>query len=333
MRSIIAFSAFVSCFSVSAQECANLIALSKTVSSTVAEKSAFEKHTSNFCNEYKKGGSRAASTNAGASWKFISASFGQSSMSTEEVASKVCSASSGESTSSDAYKQYVETIAAGAYSAYETCIRFKDTNDLRFDVDLASVLPSEFTISIGYSQAIQGANTAELSYSASSGVTCAWNGISSAATKLNAPSSVLVHCSRKDQGKPGYAKFIRTNGIGGSMTIPLPAYDNNGIPINTLASLNKTISDLRIQVDSLEELKRTVSALSSPVPAAQDVAYSASRGGGASAMTMSSYCPAGQVVIGVEMIVGGTCHGQCEPDGGALHKFRVKCAPRFNAVK
>jgi len=210
MRSIVCIVAMVGSISASAQECEKVIALSKTVSSTVAEKSEFEKQAANFCNEYKKSGSSAASTSAGGVGKFISASFGQSNMSAEEVASKVCSASSGESTRSDAYQQYVENIANGAYSAYETCVKFKETNDLRFDVDLASVLPSEFTVAIGYSQAIQGATTAELSYSASKGVSCTWNGKKDqSAQKLEAPSSTLVKCSRVDQTKKSYVKFIR----------------------------------------------------------------------------------------------------------------------------
>lgn len=242
MRSLIAIIAVAGCFSASAQECEKLITLSKTVSSTVAEKSAFEKHAANFCSEYKRSGSRAAATNSGASWKFISASFGQSNMSVEDAASKVCSASSGESANSDAYKQYVETIASGAYSAYENCIKFKDTNDLRFDVDTASILPSEFTITIGYFQTTKGGNTADISYSASTGVLCRWNGTESNNTTLVAPASMPVKCTRTDPSKKGYAKFIRTNGIGGSLTIPWPAYDANGIPVTTLESINSRLS-------------------------------------------------------------------------------------------
>lgn len=241
-----------------ADQCENLIALSKTVTSTVADKSAFDKHAANFCSEYKKSGSSASATNAGASYKFLSASFGQTAMSTDDVASKVCSTNADESASTEAYKQYVETIATGAYPAYETCVRFKENNDLRFDVDLASVLPAEFTIAIGYSQAIQGADTSELIYSGSSGVTCTWDGKPSEKAKLRAPSSVAVKCTRPEQGTPGYVRIIRTNGVGGSLTVPWPAFDKNGIPVATLEGLKAQLS---VAQTSLTQMQKQIAAL------------------------------------------------------------------------
>ncbi|MDD2869304.1 hypothetical protein [Neomegalonema sp.] len=57
--------------------------------------------------------------------------------------------------------------------------------------------------------------------------------------------------------------------------------------------------------------------------------YSAARGGGSNAITMVANCNADEVVVGVELIVGGTCKRQCDADGGALHKFRLVCGPRF----
>lgn len=267
MRIFVALIALFCSLPLHAQQCENLIALSKTVTSTVADKTAFEKHSANFCSEYKKSGSSGASTNAGASYKFISASFGQSSMSTDEVASKVCSANSGESASSDAYKQYVETIATGAYQAYETCVKFKGDNDLRFDVDIASVLPKEFTIVIGYAQAVQGATKSELTYSASNGVTCTWNGKATNNTSLKAPGSVPVKCTRTDQSKPAYARFTRTNGVGGSLTIPWPAYDANGVPIATLETMKIQLTGLQ---SSLNGVQKQLTAMT---PTGKQVVY------------------------------------------------------------
>lgn len=252
---ILAFFLLMVCIPASAQQCENLIALSKTVSSTVADKSAFEQHAANFCSEYKKSGSSSAETKAAASWKFISASYGQSNMSTDEVASKACSAQSSQSVSADAYKQYVETIARGAYGAYETCIRLGSSNDLKFDADVAASVPSQFTIVIGYAQAVQGATTAVIGYSASAGVSCTWNGKAADETVLTAPGSVQVKCIRTDQSKPGYAKFTRTNGVGGSLTIPLPAYDSNGIPTATLEQIKKDVSTVqRSLIDAQRQL-------------------------------------------------------------------------------
>jgi len=242
-----------------AVECENLIALSKTVTSTVADKSAFNSHAEKFCSEYHKSESSGGAMTAGASYKFLSASFGKSTMSAAEVASKVCYDKKGELSTTDAYEQYVETIATGAYSAYETCVRFKGNNDLQFDVDLASVLPAEFTITIGYMQSVQGADTSDLVYSGSKGVACTWNGKPTETTKLKAPSSVAVKCTRPQQGTPGYVKFTRTNGVGGSLTVPWPAFDKNGIPVATLEGLKTQLFNTET---SLTQMQKQIGALS-----------------------------------------------------------------------
>ncbi len=52
-------------------------------------------------------------------------------------------------------------------------------------------------------------------------------------------------------------------------------------------------------------------------------------GGGTNAVPLDSECPAGQVMVGIQIVTGGTCHGQCDPDGRALHRFKIQCAPRF----
>lgn len=288
-RILLSAATYIIVGSATAQQCENLISLSKTVTSTVADKSAFEQHASNFCSDYKKSGGSSSSTNVGASYKFLSASFGQSNMSKDEVASKVCSANSAQNFSSDAFKQYVETIATGAYPAYETCLRLNSTNDLRFDVDLGSVLPAEFTVVIGYSQAAQGADTSDLVYSASEGVSCTWNGKQTSKMALKAPSSVPIKCNRSDQSKPGYVRIIRTNGVGASLTLPWPAYDKNGIPIATLAKIR---SDVKSLDDRLENLQGENAALSSALRTEQQTRI-------ITIVPSSIGCPSGWQDIGI----------------------------------
>lgn len=137
-------------------------------------------------------------------------------------------------------------------------------------------------------------------------------------------------------GKPSKKGTVYEEGVVTLLT-DIQSYGNYGVvlPRDTRLAENKA-SELNVMLDNqartIEMLRKNISALSSPVAVAQDIGYSAARGGGSGAMTMSSLCPANQVVIGVEIIVGGTCHGQCDLDGGTLHKFRVKCAPRHNAL-
>ncbi len=52
-------------------------------------------------------------------------------------------------------------------------------------------------------------------------------------------------------------------------------------------------------------------------------------GGGLNQVARNSVCPAGQVMVGIEVVTGGTCHGSCDPDGRPLHSFKIQCAPKF----
>lgn len=89
------------------------------------------------------------------------------------------------------------------------------------------------------------------------------------------------------------------------------------------------VEQLRAENAALRaELEAQIQALRS-VPARSTLQYTATRGSGSNAMAMNSYCPEGQVMVGIEMVIGGTCRNQCEADGGAFHKYRIVCSPRF----
>jgi hypothetical protein len=47
--------------------------------------------------------------------------------------------------------------------------------------------------------------------------------------------------------------------------------------------------------------------------------------GGASIKRYPLICANGQVAIGVELSVGGSCNRACEPDGLPVHQFKVIC--------
>lgn len=100
------------CSSVSfADDCINVIALSKVISTTVEDKSSLDQHAENFCKEFSQSKNSTKSANYSASYKVLSASMGTSGASAEQIASKYCSAADSKKSRTDAYKQYIETIS------------------------------------------------------------------------------------------------------------------------------------------------------------------------------------------------------------------------------
>lgn len=243
------------------KHCETLIALSKTVSSVVSGRSSVEQNAQNFCSEYARTTSSSRSTSFGASYKFLSLSLGNSGASADEVASKYCSASSGYATSSDAYRRYIETIAPNAYSAYEKCL---NSGGLTYDIDLGSILPAQFSMSISYVSPAAGVNSAALAYSASSGIRCKWNGSNNASFTLPTGSRTILDCSRDDQTRPGYVKVINTRDSSDPLTLPWQAYSREGVPVATLADLQHQISSVQ---STAGDLGKAVSELSAQLAA------------------------------------------------------------------
>ncbi len=71
----------------SADNCANIIELSRLKYAVSTNKSDIEQNASQFCNEYHKSSDQRNSQSFGASYKFLSASYSSGSASEEEVAS------------------------------------------------------------------------------------------------------------------------------------------------------------------------------------------------------------------------------------------------------
>jgi hypothetical protein len=51
------------------------------------------------------------------------------------------------------------------------------------------------------------------------------------------------------------------------------------------------------------------------------------RSGGQNASIWSADCQKGMVMTGIEVVVGGTCHNQCNTDGRPVATYRIHCAP------
>jgi hypothetical protein len=253
MRKILVFFALAigASESTHGQQCESVIALSKVVSTVVADKESVEQHAANFCSEYSKSIGRSSNASFGASYKFLSATFGSNNASAEDVASKYCSTSNSSSASRDVYKQYIESISPNAYSAYEQCL-IMSSQDLKFSVNLGSILPNEFSMSTSFISSIAGKTTALVTYSPSSGVTCNWDGTSEKSRTIQSGSRAILECRRTDQTKRAYVTLVRNDaGSGEPLTIPWQAYDKDGVPVDLLAAIQAKVTSLGSQLDGM----------------------------------------------------------------------------------
>lgn len=250
MRSCLASLAVVSfCSAAPAQQCENVIALSKVSSTTIADKASVEQHANNFCSEYSKSGGKSSSNSFGASYKFLSLSSANADASVEAIASKYCSASSNFSSSSDAYRQYVEAIAPGAFDAYQQCIQLS-SRDVRFSLSPASTLPTEFSMTVSFTGSAAPNKSAEISATAATGIGCTWDGKAKSSTVIATGQTSVLQCKRHDAGRRGYVVLARTDGTREAMTIPWQAYGKDGTPIDSLAAFEARVRKLETDVAS-----------------------------------------------------------------------------------
>jgi H-type lectin domain len=234
-----------------AQDCSSVIALSKTVATTVSDQESVEKHASNFCREYARGNTSTTGTSFGASFKFLSASFGQSNASTETVASKYCSASDSSAASKDAFRQYVENISPNAYYAYEQCLKLS-RSDLTFNVNVGSILPTQFTMSAAFASRVRGSQSATVLVSSSDGIACTWRGVAGEERTLQSPSTAVLDCRRSSQGTAGFVSLVRSDGTGTEpLTLQWPAYDQQGNKIDTVAALQSRLGQVENKLSNM----------------------------------------------------------------------------------
>ena len=95
--------------------------------------------------------------------------------------------------------------------------------------------------------------------------------------------------------------------------------------------LNELRGQLRAEIDKVNALQSQLNQIQTRLMSAPNGAWQTEQnfGGGLNAVGKTSQCPPGQVVVGLQIVTGGTCHSQCDPDGRPIHTFRVLCAPRY----
>ncbi len=232
-----------------AEGCEDVISFSKLTSSVVKTKSSIEANAANFCNEYQQAKTYGRTMAASASYKFLSASYGSSNASTEEVASKFCSATSLNNVNNEAYKEYVETISPDAYASYQQCINMKN-RAITFDLNPNSMLAKQFTMIVKYQTSIGGAKP-ELKYVTSDDVTCSWLDKTDNKFTFTDVGSVSLTCRRDNTTGESYVNIVPTNSLDG-ISFKWPAFDNNGETVDAMKDLLQKNKKLEERLNVLE---------------------------------------------------------------------------------
>lgn len=251
MRWFVVLIVIVFCADSYAQDCSNVIALSKTIRTSVSDKREVEAHAANFCSEYSRHFMERSTYNFGASFSFLSGSAEGGSAAADEVASKYCSASDRSRASSDAFRQYIESIAPGAYTAYEQCLVLTNA-DVRFNVNVGSVLPKEFSLTASF-RSSTGDPSTTIAYTSSADVTCKWDGLDGETKRITNGRSSILKCTRGNQETKSYVTvvWIGSGGPQNPLTLPWQAYDTAGVPVDSLTTLTRAVTRLGSRVDEL----------------------------------------------------------------------------------
>ncbi len=237
-----------------ASECTAVIALSKIRTDVVQDSSSLETAARNFCKEYASAKNSGKTMNVGVSYSGLGASFGSGSVSAEQIASKYCDASDESKARSDAYRQYVETIAPGAFAAYERCEELSKSG-VKISVEPASILPKNFKAFVSFSSDSSTAQQ-EIAYSASPGVSCTWDGTKKNKVVLTPNTSSSLSCERSNDSEKSAVLIFATSKANSQLAFQWDAY-KNGAPVDWMKQL---LSRVDQSVNAMTEATNSIKA-------------------------------------------------------------------------
>ncbi len=220
------------------EDCLGVIALSKIRSETVQSRSQVEKYARDFCSEYASATGSTHSSSFGVAYEFLSLSMGDSSASQSRVASRYCDAVNQQSAKQEAYQQYVETIAPGAYPAYERCIS-RAKSGLSITV-AESLHPTYLAIGVSFSST-EALARQEVTWSASAGVNCHWRTGPDTRTTVAANSSDLLICTRTSSDTAASVQVVPTTNPNSLFSFRWDRYQGSS-PVNELSALRAAVT-------------------------------------------------------------------------------------------
>ena len=208
-----------------------------------------ENHASNFCSEYSRHRSDSTTYNFGASYEFLSASFGSGHASADDVASKFCSSDSSGHASAGAYQSYIENIAPGAYGAYAKCLQLKD-NSIEFSIPEATVLKDQFVLTLTFKPA--GKKVLVSSPLHPKGYLVVGISATNLAERLSQESVATLSCSRSNYKQQSFVEVSQQTDGEAKFSVPWQAYNDEGIPVNVIADLTRKIATANSEIEKLK---------------------------------------------------------------------------------
>ena len=261
MKTIFVFVATLASAYACAEDCSRIIEFSKVIHDDTLSQSSVQANANAFCNEYSKNTASNSSSNFGGSYATWAVSLGMSGADSASMASRYCSAANSGQANSDAYRSYVQTIAPGAFEAYEQCKRFSD-QDITFDLSPKALLPKEFVIVAHFISSSGGVTSTDLSYASSGDVNCSWDGGRGPVKRLPTGNQTTLKCRREDASVSSFVSISRSNGPGGPMTLGWGPYDKNGFRLDLLATIQNQITTLQNQVKVISTTLASVASQS-----------------------------------------------------------------------
>jgi hypothetical protein len=170
----------------------------------------------------------------------------------------------------DFYSSYVESIAPGAYQAYETCKKLEG-NNITFSVSQAAILPKALSLTVGYNANVAGASQT-LRFTAAPGTSCSWEGLPPVpgnAQNVVVPTlqSVGLDCTRKDDTARSYVRVFSLSMPATVLDLPWSAFQS-GQPADVVQDLRDEVAAARKEVATVRgDVTRNAQASAAAVAA------------------------------------------------------------------
>lgn len=246
--------------------CEDLIALSKITTSSVQDNAAYLAAARDYCNSVKQDKSKASSSGFELNYSGVGIGGNSASARTDSIASQTCDSSNNQSVRNDAYRNYIETIAPGAYVAYQRCKDVENNSGIQFSADPNAILEMTMTVGVvnGTNQRVSPRQN--FRYSAEAGVECQWNDggfLQRAVLQLEGNSTAFLKCKRTDSSKPTAVTVVAETVAQLPVTFPWGRY-LNGEPVNALAALQQRVNAAEAVLKSIENVVVSFSANTCP---------------------------------------------------------------------
>lgn len=195
-------------------DCESVLQMAKNVSVMVTDAATFDTQARAFCDEQRKTSGRSGSGSLGVTYGAVGISAGGSRASTSEMASKTCDASSATGVSSNAYRNYLQTVAPEALPAYQACVKARDLGVIT--INFSTVTAKRLAVSVSNTSLDSRPTTRSFAFQGETNSSCFWGSgglLSGKSIALEGNRTEVLTCDRTDPAKQSAVTvFAETRG-------------------------------------------------------------------------------------------------------------------------